>query len=188
MKKRIILVLLAVVILPFFGQEIGNPGLRAITNHYAAWNFVTGTIAKADLDAIINAGIRAPSADNLQPWHFTVVQSSALVKGIIPQSVEGNILIVVSSLGDGTTNSRQILDCALATESIYFAAQTLGYGSRIYTGATRDAVNSRYKSDLGLPAGYSAVTVVRVGKVQPGIDAVSAASSRKKATDLVNYK
>jgi nitroreductase len=72
-------------------------------------------------------------------------------------------------------------------ESVYLAAQALGYGSRIYTGPM-DSVNRSLKTDLGLPSGYSAVALVRVGKVAPGVDAVSAASSRKDAGGLVNYK
>jgi len=30
--------------------------------------------------------------------------------------------------------------------------------------------------------------IVRIGKVQPGVDAVTAASPRKKAEELVTYK
>jgi nitroreductase len=110
-----------------------------------------------------------------------------LSKQIVPASVIGNVLIVVSAQGDGKTNGVQILDCALAVQSIYLAAQALGYGSRIYTGPI-DAVNSRFKTQLGLPSGHSAVALVRVGRLQGQVDAVSAASSRKTAQELVTYK
>ncbi|MDR2303754.1 MAG: nitroreductase family protein [Treponema sp.] len=187
MKKGMILVLLAVVIMTSFAQDSDNSGLKALVNHHAARNFVSGSIARSDLDAIINAGIRAPSARNQQPWYFTVVQNPDLAQKIVPQSQDGNVLIVVSSFGDGKTNGSQIFDCALATENIYLAAQVLGYGSRIYTGPM-DTINSRFKAELGLPSGHSAVALVRVGRVQAGVDAVSAASSRKRANDMVNYK
>ncbi|GHV86894.1 hypothetical protein AGMMS50255_1900 [Spirochaetia bacterium] len=168
-------------------QETNNAGLRPILNHYAARNFIAGAIPKADLDLIVQAGVRAPSAGNRQPWQFTVVQSQNLAKQIISNITEGNVLIVISASGDGKTNGSQILDCALATESIYLAAQALGYGSRIYTGPM-DAVNRDLKSSLGLPGGYSAVAMVRVGRIQAGVDAVSAASARKGANSVVNYK
>ena len=51
-----------------------------------------------------------------------------------------------------------------------------------------DTLNSKFKTDLGLPSGYSAVALIRVGKLSGGVDAVSAASSRKKAEDLITYK
>jgi hypothetical protein len=69
------------------------------------------------------------------------------------------VLIFVSAPGDGKTNN---------------------------TGPV-DAVNKNLKTALGLPSGYSAVAVVRIGKVEK-VDAVTAASSRKKVSDVVNYK
>ncbi|MDR0997485.1 MAG: nitroreductase family protein [Treponema sp.] len=191
MEKRFVLVLS--LFLGCFGgislwsQEISNPGLRSIINHYAPRNFASGEVPKADLDLIIRAGIRAPSAGNRQPWHFTVVQNPALARSVVPGIENGNVLIVVSASGDNRTNTREILDCALATQSIYLAAQALGYGSRIYTGPI-DALNRSLKGDLGLPSGYSAVALVRVGRVQGALDAVSGASSRASVDSKVNYK
>jgi nitroreductase len=185
-NKGIFVLFLALMVLPVFGQQ-NSAAADAMTNHYAARNFITGDIPAADLDRILRAGIRAPSANNRQPWYFTVVRTPDLAKRIVPQHVDGNVLIVISGEGDGKTNGRVILDCALATESIYLAAQALGYGSRIYTGPM-DALNRGLKAELGLPGGYSAVALVRIGRVQGGADAVSAASSRKAQDTLVNYK
>jgi nitroreductase len=179
------LALTVLLVQPVFAQQ--NAGTAAlILNHYAARNFEAGAIPRADLDIIVQAGIRAPSAANRQPWHFTVVQNLNLAKQIVPNTVDGNVLIVVSAPGDGKTNNVQILDCALAVESIYLAAQALGYGSRIYTGPM-DTLNSKFKTELGLPPNHSAVALVRVGNAQT-VDAVSAASSRKSAEELVTYK
>ena len=165
-----------------------SSAVDSILNHYATRNFTAGLIPDADIELIVQAGVRSPSARNLQPWHFTVVQNTGLAKKIISGIDDGNILIVVSAQGDGKTNNVQILDCALAVQSIYLAAQTLGYGSRIYTGPI-DEINKKYKAELSLPNGYSAIALVRVGKIkEPAPDAVSAASSRKKASELVNYK
>ena len=186
MKKIFFLAMvLPFLLTPVFSQQNGAANL--ILNHYAARNFATGAIPSADLDTIVKAGIRAPSAGNRQNWHFTVVQTFDLAKQIVSDAVSGNVLIVVSAPGDGKTNGVQILDCALAVQSIYLAAQALGYGSRIYTGPI-DTVNSKFKSQLGLSSGYSAVALVRVGRLQGQVDAVSAASSRKNADELVTYK
>jgi nitroreductase len=187
MKKPVCVLLVLGLVLAVLPAQENNPALKAIISHYAARNFTAGSIPKADLDLILQAGIRAPSASNRQPWHFTVVQSPDLAKQIVSNNAEGNVLIVISAPGDGKTNVRQILDCALATESIYLAAQALGYGSRIYTGPI-DSLNQNLKAGLGLPSGYSAVALVRVGRVTPGVDAVSAASSRNPAGGQVNYK
>jgi nitroreductase len=187
MKKRGFFVLfLILTLIPVFGQQNSGPA-GSILNHYAARNFIAGSIPRGDLDLILQAGVKAPSAGNRQPWRFTVVQNQALAKRIVPNNTEGNVLIVVSASGDGKTNGSIILDCALAAENIYLAAQALGYGSRIYTGPM-DALNRDLKAELDLPGDYSAVALVRVGRVQPGVDAVSAASSRKPQDSLINYR
>jgi nitroreductase len=188
MKKNIVslVVLFAAISLPVFAQQnVDTAG--AIINHYAARNFIAGAIPAADLDRIVQELVSAPSARNRQPWHFTVVQNQALAKKLVSQNVDGNVLIVVSTQGDGKTNGGHILDCALAVQSIYLAAQALGYGSRIYTGPM-DALNRNFKEELSIPSNYNAVALVRVGKVQGPVDAVSAASSRKKTESVVTYK
>jgi nitroreductase len=185
MKKATVAVLIFLTALSSLAaQETTNPGIKPILEHYAASNFITGAVSGGDLDLIVQAGVRAPSSNNRQPWHFTVIQNQKLVKQIMPLAVEGNVLIVVSIAGIGW----EILDGGLATESIYLAAQVLGYGSRIYTGATRDALNNKFKAELGLPSGYSAIGLVRIGRIATGIDAVSAASARKNPDTTVTYK
>ena len=106
---------------------------------------------------------------------------------MVSDTVEGNVLIVISAEGDGKTNNVQILDCALATQSINLAALAMGYGARIYT-APMDSLNKNLKGELGLPRGHSAVALVRVGKVAQGTDAVSAPSSRKAADTMITWK
>ena len=181
----IVLSIIAVSILP--AQNVDNPGLRPILNNFATRYYAAEAVTKAELDLIVQAGIRAPSAGNRQPWHFTVVQNQILAKTIVPQTTEGNVLIVISAAGDGKTNITSILDCGLAAQNMYLAAQALGLGSRLYTGPI-DLLNSRYKADLGIAADHNAVIIVRIGRLLPGVDAVSSASVRNSATQTVTYK
>jgi nitroreductase len=189
MKRTFFLfaVIALVPLLALSAEETNNSGLASILRHYAAGNFTAGAVPKADLDRILQAGVNAPSARNRQPWHFTVVRDLNLAKKLVSNILEGNVLIVISAAGDGKTNGAEILDCGLATESIYLAAQALGYGSRIYTGPM-DALNKNLKGDLALPNGHSAVALVRVGRVPAGADAVSAASSRRSPDSMVTWK
>ena len=168
-------------------QSTDNPALKPIINNFGARTYATGQLTKAELDQIVQAGVRAPSAANRQPWHFTVVQNQALAKQLVPQATDGNVIIVVSGTGDSKTNGAVILDCALAAQSMYLAAQALGLGSRIYTGPI-DTINSRFKGELGLPDGHSAVAVVRIGRLPAGVDAVSSASPRNNTEQTVTYK
>ena len=168
-------------------QTADNPALKPILNNFGARNYADGAVTKAELDLIIQAGIRSPSASNRQPWFFTVVQNQTLAKEIVPQVSDGNILIIVSAAGDGRTNGAVILDCGLAVQSIYLAAQALGLGSRIYTGPM-NTINSRFKADLGIPEDRNAVALVRIGRLPAGVDAASSASPRNSADRMVTYK
>jgi nitroreductase len=167
---------------------VNSKALAVITNNYAAspGKLLAEKITEDELNSILQAGVRSPSARNGQPWHFTVVRENiALAKEIISNISEGNVIIVISG-EDAGNNKAVVLDCGLAVENVYLAAQALGLGSRIYTGPI-DTVNAKHRESLGLPEGYSAVALVRVGKIEP-VDAVSAASSRKNPDGIINYK
>jgi nitroreductase len=187
MKKTIITVSMFAMfcVLSLSAQSDNRAGV--ILSHYSPRTFATGTIPRADLELIVQTGVRAPSAANRQPWHFTVVQNLGMAQRIVPQSVEGNVLIIISAAGDGRTNTREIIDCALATQSIYLAAQALGYGSRIYTGPI-DNFNRTLKNEVGLPRDHNAIAIVRVGRVEAATDATSAASARNATASTVTYK
>jgi nitroreductase len=187
MKRIVFLCGVLAAAIGFAGAQENRSGLQTILNHYAARNFISGEVSRGDLDQILLAGVRAPSANNRQPWTFTVVRTTALARQIVSNNEDGNVLIVISAEGDGRTNGRQILDCALAAQNMYLAAQALGYGSRIYTGPM-DSVNRNLKTQLGLPQNHNAIVLVRVGRIQGAVDAQSAASSRAAVDTKVQYK
>jgi nitroreductase len=185
MKKFVVFVLCAALVAASVSGDDLNV-LSTITNHSANVRaFSAGAISRADIDRILTAGMRAPSASNRQPWYFTVVQNPALAAKIVANMPDGNALIVVSARNG--SDAAVALDCGLAVESMYLAAQAMGLASRIYTGPIA-AVNSGLKGELELPAGYSAVALVRVGRMAAGVDAVSAASSRRALNTMTTYK
>jgi nitroreductase len=185
--------LLAAALAAFFLQAGAVPahasdeGYNAITGHFAERNFIAGPFSRSQLTQILHAGSRAPSARNAQPWHFTVVRTLELGRQILPDFQDGNVLIIVSAPGDGKTSGAAMLDCGLAVENMYLAAQALGLGSRIYTGPV-DAINRSMKEALAFPGGHSAVALVRVGQANLGPDAVSGPSARNTLTNIVTYK
>ncbi len=130
-------------------------------------------------------GMKAPSARNSQLWKFTVIRDENLISQVVRNPVPGNVVIIVSGLEDDKEGINVDFDCALATENMYVAAQGLGLGAHIYTGPIR-GVNSQ-KQDFGIPTGYRAISVLRVGDIDRNVDAVSAASARKEKEEVVNF-
>jgi nitroreductase len=182
MKKLAFTAALFCAALSMYAQDIDKAADK-IVHHYAARDFVAGSISSTQLNTVLAAGVNAPSAMNRQPWQFTVVQNQGLAKQIISNVVDGNVLIVVSA-DVGKNDASIYLDCGLAVQSIYLAAQAIGLGSRIYTGPM-NTLNGKLKNEL--PKGHTAVALVRIGRVQP-VDAVSAASKRKDASKVISNK
>ncbi len=167
----------------FVSGQAGNEAVASfISSVYSPRTFTAEPVEASDIATILKCGVKAPSARNMQPWHFTVVRDASIIKNLIPGAVAGNVLIVVSSNRD---DPGTFLDCGLATENIFLSAQALGYGSHIYTGPVAK-LNKNYRAAIGLPAGYNAVSIVRVGSIDTKVDALSSASSRKPESELAN--
>jgi nitroreductase len=168
------------------GQSSGNTVVDAILSGYSVRKYSTQPVTDKQLDLILKCGIKAPSANNRQPWKFTVIRDDSTMKEIIKDVVPGNILIVVSGTEPQQGGRTPDFDCGLATQSMFVAAEGLGLGARIY-GSPVGNINSK-REVYQIPEGYKAVMVLRVGNIEKGVDAVSGASTRKSAEEVVNYK
>ena len=186
MKTKLSFIVIALfTVTALQGQVSDNCVANMILSSYSERAYTSEPVTGAQLDLILECGIKAPSARNLQPWKFTVIKDEASMKEIIADVVPGNVLVVVSgevSEGGGTPD----FDCGLAAESMFLAAHGLGLGARIY-GSPAGTINSR-QDQFQIPSGYKAVVVLRIGNVDESVDAVSAATQRKSKQEIINYK
>ena len=166
------------------GQTTGNAVVDQIVSAWSPRNFTTVPVTDDQIDLILKCGIKAPSARNAQPWHFTVVRDETLMKQIITNITPGNVMIVVSGV-ESNNGQTPDFDCGLATENMFLGATALGLGARIYGGPA--AIANGKRAELQVPEGYKVVMLLRVGNVDKGVDAVSGASARKAQEEVVNY-
>jgi nitroreductase len=166
-------------------QTADNCVAQVILTGYSEKAYSSEPVTDQQLDLILKGGIKAPSARNKQPWKFTVIKDEATMKEAISSVVPGNVLIIVSGIEsqEGTTPD---FDCGLATESMFVAAHGLGLGARIY-GSPVGNINSK-KEFFQIPTGYKAVIVLRIGNVEKSVDAVSGATPRNNAEEIINYR
>ena len=183
--KAIFLVVTFFAALKLFGQATDNCVTNVIVSGYSEKAYTSEPITDQQLDLILKCGIKAPSARNIQPWKFTVINDEATMKEIVNNVIPGNILIIISGTEseNGTTPD---FDCGLATESMFLAAHGLGLGARIY-GSPTGKINSN-KELFQIPSGYKAVMVLRIGNTDKTVDAISAATPRKKMEEVLNFK
>jgi len=169
-------------------QIINSPALFPILHNFSARVFSPEPVTRAEIDTIVHAGLRAPSAGNRQPWLVTVVQNMDLASQILPNITEGNVLIVISGAGDGRTNGPVILCCALAAQNMFIAAMAMGLGARQYTNAALINRTNNLKAELGIPEDHNAIIVTRFGRLPPGTDVVTSASPRHDPAQKVIYR
>ncbi len=188
MKPKSTLILFVGLLFSVQFMNAQSSGNAVIDQLLAAWsprNFTSEPVTDQQLDLILQCGIKAPSARNNQPWRFTVIRDEATMKEIIGNVVPGNALILVSGL-ESKEGGTPDFDCGLAAQNMFIAATSLGLGARIY-GGPAGAANAKREA-LQVPAGYKIVVILRVGNIDKSVDAVSAASTRKKAEEIVNYR
>jgi nitroreductase len=187
MKTLLSLILISVMAAgQLKGQVSGNSVIDGILSGYSVRTYSSVPVTDQQLDLILKCGIKAPSANNKQPWKFTVIRDDSTMKEIINNVVPGNVLIVISGVEPQQGGSTPDFDCGLATESMFIAAEGLGLGARIYGSPVRN-VNLKREA-YQIPTGYKAVMVLRIGNIDKSVDAVSAASARKMAEEVINYK
>jgi nitroreductase len=125
-------------------------------------------IAHEDLERICEAGRRAPSAGNWQPWDFVVVtdrdQLIELAKVWDPggrpiASSAATIAMVAKEPEDERQRGWLMLDFGQATANMMLAAADLGIGSG--HSAVRD--QEQAQRVLGFPGGYFAELMIVLG-------------------------
>jgi len=166
--------------------ELGVEILEFLSTSYSQRHFTDQPISDEIVNQILVAGHRAGSAGNLQPWHFTVIRNRALIDDIMSNVTEENVLIVVSGPRVHPRGFSVEFDTALATQSMFLAAQALGLGARMYVVPIRN-LNENLLDRLDLPEDYRAVMVLRIGYESPDVDQTTAASPRQPLENKVNF-
>ena len=186
MKRKIIvtLLILGISLIILARAPRPNPIIDFMSKTYSPRQFSDSFISNETIKLILNAGNKAPSATNAQPWHFTVVRNMEIVKEIIPNVVDNNVLIVVS--GSEKARFSVEFDTALVTQNMYLAAQALGLGARMYAMPVQN-INENMREKLQIPDDFRVIIVLRLGYPDSKIDASTAASPRHDLESKVNY-
>ncbi|QDR79322.1 nitroreductase family protein [Sporomusa termitida] len=183
-----------------------NEVLTTIKKRRSVRSFKSDQITEAELQAVLEAGIYAPSAGNQQLWHFTVIQDKQVLEQLNKDAKAGaaqidnehvqlmaknekfNIfygaptVVLVSGKEDGLMIES---DCAAATQNIILAAEAIGLGScwvDFILSAFGGEQDEQYRQQLGLPAGYKPFSSVALGYKKS--EAVNAPARKE---NVINY-
>ena len=125
-------------------------------------------IARGDLERILAAGRRAPSASNWQPWNFVVVTDRDQLTVLAAAWPQGGrhiarsvaTIAIVASAPEGE-RQRDLLqyDLGQATANMMLVAADLGIGS----GHSAVSDQEQARRALGFPEGYFAAYLIGLG-------------------------
>jgi nitroreductase len=146
--------------------------LSVIHSRKSVRNFIPEkTIARETLDTIVRAGMAAPSAVNLQPWQFVVVDDrttlDTLAAGLPYAKMLTQAAAAIIVCGDSTIKVTDMtfwqLDCSLASGNILLTVEAMGLGAvwtAVYPDAGRIAV---VRNTLNLPENIIPLNVIPIG-------------------------
>ncbi len=124
-------------------------------------------IAEEDLDRILEAGWRAPSASNRQKWEFVAVTDKAQLEALggvwvgarhIP-GAQAAIVLLVHEPDEERFVTIDRYDLGQATYAMLLAATDLGIGS----GHSSIGDQDKARAIIGFPAGYIAAYIIGLG-------------------------
>lgn len=147
-----------------------NAVIENILNRTSVRSYTDSPVEAAAVESMLRAGMAAPSAKNVQPWSFVVVDDRALLErmgeGLPYAKMLAHAPLAIIVCGDSEASALWHLDCAAATQNILLAAESLGLGA-VWTAAypyeDRMEVVS---STLGLPEHIKPLSVIPVGHPQ----------------------
>jgi nitroreductase len=139
----------------------------AITSRRNVRQFADRPLSDADLDRILEAGRRAPSSQNWQPWDFIVVTDRDQLRelstvwrgGAHVADSAATIALIAPVSDDATIRERARYDLGQATVQMMITAADLGIGS----GHSAVGDQDRARELLGFPADRFAAYLIDFG-------------------------
>jgi len=150
----------------------GQAAIENIMTRTSIRQFTDQPVEQEKIDILLKAAMAAPTAVNLQPWHFIVITDKKTI-GLLSGKQPTNAPLLIALCGDtdktmmpdGKTKMPDfwVEDVSAATENLLLAAHALGLGA-VWTGVypamdrTAEVANI-----LNCPLNIVPVAVVRVG-------------------------
>jgi nitroreductase len=122
------------------------------------------------LQRVLEAARLAPSAGNIQPWHFVVVTNQQkrrlLSKGRFAKFLAESPVVIVGCGNRASSPNWYAVDTAIALQNMVLTATSEGLGT-CWVGSFNE---TQVKRLLGVPEKFSVVALLAVGYPHEGLD------------------
>jgi nitroreductase len=146
-----------------------NPKLEPIFARRSIRQYTAEPVKPEEIQALLEAGMAAPSASNRRPWHMVTVTKRETLVALAQAHPYGKMTaqaaVVIAVCGDPSISPRYwVQDCAAATENILVAATALGLGS-VWLGCHPNEDRERpIRRVLGIPEGIGVLSLISIGR------------------------
>ena len=184
MKKSILAITVALLVLgacsPQGDKQESTPAV-ADNGQAAIENIMTRTsirqykdqpVEQEKIDIMLKAAMAAPTAVNMQPWHFIVIDDAKTI-GLLSGKQPTNAPLMIAVCGDtdkttmpdgnGKLPDFWVQDASAATENLLLAAHALGLGA-VWTAAYPSMERcAEIANVLSCPQNIIPLAIVRIG-------------------------
>ena len=124
-------------------------------------------VSEADVEALLQAAMAAPSASNRKPWHFVVVTDRARLRALADSHPYGQMIagagLGIAVCGDPAISDWWVQDCTAATENVLIAVSALGLGG-VWLGCHgRPEREQAVREVLGIPVHVGVLSLLSIG-------------------------
>jgi nitroreductase len=144
--------------------------IRTILSRRSIRKYTDQAIPKNIVNDLLNAGMHAPTARNIQPWHFIVVDERAVLDQLSEAHPYAKMLkqagLAILVCGDRKLQENDgyiVQDCSAATQNILLAAHANGLGSVWLGMYPREERMKDVGKLLGIPGHILPVSLISIG-------------------------
>lgn len=127
-------------------------------------------VPRDKIERLLEAGRLAPSAANIEPWHFIAVTNAekrkVLSKGLFAKFLAQAPLAIVICGDKKASSDWYAVDASLAVENIVLCAVNEGLGTCIVGSLTESDV----KELLKIPSNFEVIVIIAVGYPREKLD------------------
>ncbi len=144
--------------------------LKAIIKRRSIRKYKSVKIDDEKINLLLKAAMYAPSAMNLQPWHFIVLNSDDILNKTV-QSVphaemikqSGNAILICGDASQEKNESWLIQNCSAAVQNILLAAYELGLGTCWIAVHGMNDVVRNLQTQFNLPTEIVPIALISLG-------------------------
>jgi len=163
---------------------------EAIQKRHSVRAYLPNPVPHEKLARILEAARLAPSASNVQPWHFVVVTDKQKRKELSESRYAGFLAeapVIIVGCGDAEVSPKwHAIDVTIALENMVLAATGEGLGT-CWIGSFEE---QKVKQSLNIPAKFRVVALLAVGYEREELDstgkAIQLIRRRKRLQDIAS--